>query len=193
MNYERIYYQIIDRAKTRKLQEYSEKHHILPKCMGGSDEITNIVSLTAREHFICHWLLHEMYNDEKLTLAFSMMCNVSNDRQSRYIPSSRIVEYSRIEMSKIKKKFRHTEDAKQKIGESSRNRKYEHRTEEQKMAQSNKMKGRKISEDARLKMIGRVPWNKGMPMSDETKQKLKGRIRTDETKLKISKSRKIKK
>lgn len=34
-----------------------EKHHILPKSLGGSNERSNIVCLTYREHFIAHWLL----------------------------------------------------------------------------------------------------------------------------------------
>jgi hypothetical protein len=58
MNYEKIYDCIIKRAKTRKLEGYVEKHHIIPKCMGGSNEKQNIVELTAREHFyvICYYV-----------------------------------------------------------------------------------------------------------------------------------------
>ena len=50
---------IIDRAKSRTLlaNEYYEKHHIIPKSLGGTNEKENLVSLTAREHFICHLLL----------------------------------------------------------------------------------------------------------------------------------------
>jgi hypothetical protein len=58
MNYERIYNQIIERAKNRKLIGYKERHHIIPKCMGGNNNELNLVELTAREHFLCHWLIH---------------------------------------------------------------------------------------------------------------------------------------
>jgi hypothetical protein len=97
MNYEKIYNQIIERAKNRVLDSYTEKHHIIPKCMNGTDDTNNIVELTAREHFICHRLLHRMYpKNNKLGWAFIMMCNVSNNLQCRYIPSSRAFEEARL-------------------------------------------------------------------------------------------------
>ena len=54
MNYLNIYNSIIDRAKTRNLPGYTEKHHVVPKSIGGSDDKSNIVELTAKEHFVCH-------------------------------------------------------------------------------------------------------------------------------------------
>ena len=58
--YTRWYMKIVGRASKRILSGYSEKHHIIPKCLGGSNAKDNLVSLTAREHFICHWLLIKM-------------------------------------------------------------------------------------------------------------------------------------
>ena len=55
-----IYYQIVDRAQKRALEGYSEKHHIVPRSLGGNNKKDNIVSLTAREHYICHLLLTKM-------------------------------------------------------------------------------------------------------------------------------------
>jgi len=63
MNYQKIYNQIIERAKTRQLKGYFERHHIIPKCIGGSNNKDNLVNLTAREHFLCHLLLCEIYPD----------------------------------------------------------------------------------------------------------------------------------
>lgn len=84
MLYSRIYESIIERAKNRVLTEYSEKHHIIPKCLGGTDEPENIVRLTFREHFICHHLLCKMYPDEKkLIYAFSFMVRVSPTNHKR--------------------------------------------------------------------------------------------------------------
>jgi len=58
MNYKRIYNQIIIRAKARtRIDEYVERHHIIPRCLGGSDEPYNIAYVTPEEHFICHLLL----------------------------------------------------------------------------------------------------------------------------------------
>lgn len=36
---------------------YHERHHILPKSLGGTDEENNLIDLFAREHFIAHKLL----------------------------------------------------------------------------------------------------------------------------------------
>ena len=55
MNYQRIYDQIIERARTRQLEGYVEKHHIVPRCLGGTNNTENIVQLTARE---IYWKKH---------------------------------------------------------------------------------------------------------------------------------------
>lgn len=82
------YYNIIQAAMSRKsLDIYTEFHHIIPKCMGGSDESTNLVSLTAREHFICHRLLVKMtegHIKSKLSFAVQAMA-MSNRYQNRNI------------------------------------------------------------------------------------------------------------
>lgn len=38
-----------------------EKHHILPRSLGGSDDETNLVYLTYREHYIAHRMLFNIY------------------------------------------------------------------------------------------------------------------------------------
>jgi len=55
--YKSWYDSIIQKAKVRNLFGYKEKHHILPRCLGGKDIKKNLVELTAREHFIVHMLL----------------------------------------------------------------------------------------------------------------------------------------
>ena len=50
MNYQRIHDAIIDRARNRILIGYREKHHVIPRCMGGVDTANNLVELTAREN-----------------------------------------------------------------------------------------------------------------------------------------------
>lgn len=50
-----IWYQsLMGRAVNREIVDYTEKHHILPKCMGGNNGKNNIVRVTPREHFIAH-------------------------------------------------------------------------------------------------------------------------------------------
>jgi hypothetical protein len=75
MNYEKHYYLLIERAKTRTVEGYTENHHILPKCVGGTDDKTNLVLLTPEEHFLAHQLLVKIYPKEsKLVYAALMMC-----------------------------------------------------------------------------------------------------------------------
>lgn len=93
MNYLKIYNSIVDKAKIRITEEYVENHHILPRCMGGSNDPDNLVNLTAREHFICHLLLAKHYNSKKLWAAFSMMCIGSKKHQR--VTSSRTFELLR--------------------------------------------------------------------------------------------------
>lgn len=114
MNYQRIYDQIIERAKlniedrveNRKLWVkskgesgiYYESHHIIPKCLGGTGKAyqwkhENIAILTAREHFLCHWLLHRIHTDSRsLLYAFDNMCVIGPNNSNRVIPSSRVVQ-----------------------------------------------------------------------------------------------------
>lgn len=100
MNYEKIYNQIIDRAKTRKLTGYTENHHIIPKCMGGSDDSHNIVTLTFKEHFMCHKLLCEIYpNENCLVFAYWLMCKAKSKGQYRD------VKLSAREYSKLKEEY----------------------------------------------------------------------------------------
>jgi hypothetical protein len=103
MNYERIYNSIIYHRIQNPLpnEVYGEKHHIIPKSLGGDDNITNIVKLSAREHFICHALLAEMYEKYsnewyKMNHAFMMMkaCATGN----RYL-NAKLYELKRIDFS----------------------------------------------------------------------------------------------
>jgi hypothetical protein len=103
MNYQKIYNQIIDRAKTRQIEGYVEKHHIIPRCIGGNDEQDNLVKLTAREHFICHQLLVEIYPTEsKLKYALYLM-NIGKRKYKKadYKISSRTYERLKIEAGKF--------------------------------------------------------------------------------------------
>ena len=45
------------RGQERVIEGYVEKHHIVPKSLGGSNLSSNISRLTPREHFVAHILL----------------------------------------------------------------------------------------------------------------------------------------
>lgn len=74
MNYKKIYDDIVHRGKNRMLESYTESHHVVPRCMGGSDEADNLVDLTPEEHYLAHQLLVKMYPDNhRLAMAAVMM------------------------------------------------------------------------------------------------------------------------
>jgi hypothetical protein len=74
MNYLAIYESLISKAKLRNLEGYTETHHIIPKCMGGTDSTDNLVKLTPEEHYIAHQLLCKIYpNNNSLAKAVLMM------------------------------------------------------------------------------------------------------------------------
>jgi hypothetical protein len=106
MNYARIYNQIIENRLNNPYIGYTEKHHIIPVSLGGSNSRDNLVRLTSREHFVCHWLLVKMYKGNKnsyykMLKAFNMMCNSISNNQQRYKVCSRIFSIYREDMSKV--------------------------------------------------------------------------------------------
>ena len=80
MNYKKHYDTLILRSINRNITEYTEKHHILPRCLGGTDDEANIVRLTPEEHFIAHQLLVKIYNTPELIYAATMMTVASNNQ-----------------------------------------------------------------------------------------------------------------
>jgi hypothetical protein len=102
MNYQKIHDFIINRSKNRILTGFKEKHHIIPRCMGGDNSKENIAVLTPKEHYIIHYLLIKIYpSNSKLIYAFWMMCNRSKSTEYRFVPSVRSYNYARELYSKI--------------------------------------------------------------------------------------------
>lgn len=83
MNYLRHYDNLINRARNRKIFGYTESHHIVPRCMGGTDDLFNLVDLTPEEHYVAHQLLVKIYpENHKLVYAATMMCVSSKSHRS---------------------------------------------------------------------------------------------------------------
>jgi co-chaperonin GroES (HSP10) len=75
MNYKRIYDSLINRGQHREYDGYTEIHHIVPRCLGGSDDQLNLVRLTPEEHYLAHQLLTRIHpQNSKLVYAAVMMC-----------------------------------------------------------------------------------------------------------------------
>ena len=85
MNYFEIYTKLMLKRKTKPaITGYTEKHHIVPKCLGGDDTPSNIVRLTGREHFVAHKLLSKAYPENvKLFFAVYQMSIDGRDRKFR--------------------------------------------------------------------------------------------------------------
>lgn len=98
--YTNLYYNIINRALTRQINGYVEKHHIIPKSLGGSNDIANIVPLTAREHFICHLLLIKMVDKQnKYKMVFAAWQQSRPSKNKDIKVTSHVYEMLRKQMS----------------------------------------------------------------------------------------------
>jgi hypothetical protein len=103
--YSRWYSLLIEKARARKLpkETYTEGHHVIPKSWGGPDIRTNIVRLTAREHYIAHAFLWKInvsigYHN-KMMHAFNAMSIMKNGSYNKpgYKINSRLFELVRLE------------------------------------------------------------------------------------------------
>jgi len=139
MNYKRCYEilinsrQLLDRKKGEGI--YYEKHHILPRCLGGDNSKENLILLTAKEHFIAHLLLIKCYEGkERNKMVQALWAMVSHKNMQRKI-SSRQYEFTRTLI-----KTKRTEEECKKMSISVKKR-WENITDEER-----KRIGRKISE-----------------------------------------------
>ena len=84
MDYRAHYDRLIGRASARQLTGYSERHHIVPRCLGGDNTLSNIVRLTPEEHYVAHQLLVKMHpSDHRLLWAASNMTGASAKQPHR--------------------------------------------------------------------------------------------------------------
>lgn len=196
MNYQRIYEQLTSKDM---IADYTEIHHIIPKCMGGSDEPGNLVRLTPEAHYVAHQLLVKIYPDNyKLVYAVHMMCigELRNNKKYGWIRRKHAIAVSVGQIGKVV-----SEETKAKIREAQKNMSPEAKAKksakiseynrnmpaETRAKISNTLKeyfkthkpGNKpehYSAETRAKMSadrkGRVPPNKGKTHSAETRAKL---------------------
>lgn len=187
--YSKYYFSIISKAKSRTLspETYVERHHIIPKSLGGNNSTSNLIKLTAREHFICHWLLTKMTSgDSRIKMVYALhRMQSSNTKHRGYITSitSRVFEKNRIEHSKFISSMNKgrvcSVETKQKLS----------------IALKGKNVGRKCPEHQKQRLREVNTGKKCKPFTEEHKHKLsiaaKSRIRaprTEEQKQKMSES-----
>lgn len=94
--YTNWYYSIIQTAHTRMYEGYNERHHIIPKSLGGDNSKSNLVRLSAREHFICHRLLTRMTSgNQKIKMLHALGKFLQNNHLQQRNISSRQYEIAR--------------------------------------------------------------------------------------------------
>lgn len=173
--YKATYDRLMNKAIGRKfVKGIYERHHIIPKSLGGANDELNIVCLTYREHFLAHWLLAKFtkgQNQKKMQFAFGKMglkndCNIQRKISGWQYEASKRAKKDAMLGNKYGKGYKHTREALEKIGNKSRGNQYAKGshykyTEEQKTARSLRMigntngRGKKkgiISEETRRKI-----------------------------------------
>lgn len=160
MDYLNHYEELINKAKSRNLNKtnshyYVEKHHIIPKCIGGHNRKWNVVYLTAKEHFIAHLLLYREFPDDRgLFLGFHIMAHAKNEDHERIRINSKHFEGLKEKMKFINSLYKNT----YKMSESSKRRMSEAKKGKnnpnfgKSKEQLNTFGGQKHSEEAKKKM-----------------------------------------
>ena len=163
------YTSITENARTRVLTGYVESHHIIPVSLGGSNNKENLVDLTAREHFICHWLLTKLHTGEsraKMIYALNgMKRNGQHTERYETKITSRVYE-------NLKKEFSIIHSAAMK-GRDPWNRGYKEDRPE-------------VLENVKQAALKRKPQSK--ESREKQAQKTRGQQRTDEQRKNISNS-----
>lgn len=189
MNYRKAYCEIISHAKLEQTKgirikgngNYYERHHILPKCLfpNWKNKKSNLVLLTAREHFICHLLLTKIYPCNQMIYAVRMLAT-NNLKQERSIFSRKYEYYrtlksvepvsleTRRKQSERAKGRKVKEETKKKISETLKGKIVSESTRKK---LSIAAKNRKISNEGKASLSkahkGQTPWNKGKHLSEE--------------------------
>ena len=106
MNYARHYFKLIERAILRDPHPSAtlEKHHIRPKSLSGSDDASNIVLLTLKEHRLAHLLLFAMgFQNQIFSVAAICDDKINKNRPHRYLQTElKVTRYIRRNLAKTK-------------------------------------------------------------------------------------------
>lgn len=101
MNYKKLYENLIKSAQNNpKEDSYKELHHIVPECVGGTNDLNNKVLLTARQHYLAHWLLYKIYKNSSLVHAWHCMSRIGKGQKERNV-NSHLFQYCKKERNKL--------------------------------------------------------------------------------------------
>lgn len=190
MNYQKVYDLLVAKCITRGLNKkalegYFEKHHIIPKCLGGNDKNENFVLFTPREHVIAHRLLWKA-NPDNYSLMWAYTRTVNSHKG---ILTSREVENAKIAKAKVMSERVISDETKEKIRQTLTGHK---RTQESIEKGRQKTIGQKRSAEtkAKLKQARKELLDSGWTVPEEARKKIgdafRGKKRSPEA---IEKSR----
>lgn len=160
--YTKWYFQIIESARNNPYQGYTEKHHIIPKSIGGTDTADNIIILSGRQHYICHLLLTKMTSGNNRYKMIKAAWMTSHTRTGTKT-NSRIYQY-------LKENISFSKETRQKLSAAKKGKpmKFEHREH-----LSKKMTGRKLSKSHKNNIKKGLSYLKGVPRDDAVIEKMK--------------------
>lgn len=185
MNYKSHYDKLILKAQNRVLAEntYTEMHHILPKCAGGTNHKNNLVALLPEEHLLAHLLLVKIdpLNESYIFAANMMTHRIRNNKEYGWVRRAYSIAASRNSLGRT-----HTEETKKRISEARTGMTFEddHRKN---ISEAVKKQwadptirekfikcatGKKHSEETKQKMSATRSGKKRGPMSEEQKKKI---------------------
>lgn len=201
MTYEEFIQNILDtRGRFACGDEYHERHHIVPKCIGGGNEEENLIDLYAREHFEAHRLLAlQNPENERLIYAWYMM-SAANNNQNRYVLTPKEYEDAKkalINVNSIRMAGEgnpmygkhHSDEAKKIIGDKNR--------ERYSIPENTPMYGKHLTDETKEKIRAHQPDTRGennpfygKKHSEEIKEKMReyAQNRPEEHNKKISES-----
>jgi len=159
---------------------YVEKHHIIPKSMGGSNNENNIVKLIPRAHYLAHYMLWKAHKNKKMSYAFYIMNTALKNKSNisvRYF-NGRLYEKISIEFKKLIKKRIVSLETRKRMSESHRNQMHQPKSAEIKLRISNSLSGRTLSEEHR-KNISISNSGIKKKFSEETLHKFKTAIKKE--------------
>lgn len=119
MNYNSIYEKLITNAKSRSLDGYTERHHITPQCLGGSDDALNLVDLTPEEHYLAHQLLVKIHPDNASLIYAARMMTISSPKADR--SKNKLFGWLRRKNQEVQKNKEFTAETRKKMSESAKN------------------------------------------------------------------------
>ena len=82
---------------------YKERHHIIPKCCGGSNEEYNLIDLFPEEHYVAHYLLAKE-NPDNYKMAFALNCMLTLNNNHSYIINAKTYASARKIASEVLRK-----------------------------------------------------------------------------------------